>query len=134
MRPPSQPDNLADLAARQTRFERTVATCLCTVPLLFGAQCLLVALAIPIFKDMFADFGSALPAFTLVVFSTRIVWIVVSVGLPAFALFTARKGNPAHAVVFATIAGILLFFIAQTVTVAMLTPVFQMAGVVGSGQ
>ena len=122
------------LEKRLERFERTVATCLCSVPALFGAQCLTVSLALPVFEEMFTGFGSKLPALTTFVFDARAVWILLAIGLPSAALFLARKKKATHAVVFATIAGIALFSVAQFVTVAAFLPVFEMASAVGENK
>lgn len=122
------------LEKRLERFERTVATCLCTVPALFGAQCLAVSLAVPILEEMFVGFGSKLPALTSFVFGARALWVLFSLGLPATALFLARRAKATHAVVFATIAGVSLFFIAQFVTIAAFLPVFELANAVGGNQ
>jgi hypothetical protein len=122
------------LEKRLERFERTVATCLCTVPALFGAQCLIVSLAMPVFEEMYSGFGSKPPALTTFVFGARTVWILIALGLPSVALFLARKKKATHAVVFATIAGIVLFFVAQLVTVAMFFPVFELANAAGGNQ
>jgi riboflavin transporter FmnP len=131
-RSPKMSDEI--LEKRLERSERTVATCLCTVPALFGAQCLTVSLAVPVFEEMFTGFGSELPVLTTFVFGARAVWILLALGLPSVALFLARKKKATHAVVFATIAGIVLFFVAQVVTVAAFLPVFGLANAVGGNQ
>ena len=122
------------LEKRFERFERTVATCLCTVPALFGAQCLTVSLAVPMFRDMYMGFGSKFPAFTAFVFDARAAWILLSLGLPGVAVFLARKKSATHAVVFATISGIVLFLVAQVVTVAAFYPILELANATAGGK
>jgi hypothetical protein len=120
------------LVQRIERFERTVATCLCMVPMLFAGQCLAVSLGIPVFQAMFADFGSPLPALTEFAFAGRPIWILLSVGIPTSAVIMARRGPPGLAVIFATVTGLLLFLLAQFVTASLFLPVFQL-GEVASG-
>jgi hypothetical protein len=117
------------LRLRIERFERTVATCICTISFLFGAQCLGVALSIPIFEKMFADFGSALPGVTTFVFQFRPLWLLLAVGLPLTTLILSRKAPATFSVIFATACGLLLFLIAQFLTGAAFLPIFQLAGV-----
>ncbi len=120
-----------NLVVRVARFERTVATCLCSISFLFGAQCLAVALSIPVFERLFADFGSALPAPTTFVFKLRVVWLLTSIGLPVATLVAARKAQPTSSVIFSTFAGLLLFLLAQFVTFAAFLPILQLGSVAG---
>src|SRR4051812_13348945 len=120
-----------DLVLRLERFERTVATCLCTLPLLFSAQCLLISLGAPVFSAMFADFGAKLPWLTQFVIGTWPLWALVAVAVPIISLVIARRGKATFSIVFSTIAGICMFFIAQLVTGAMFLPIFELGAVAG---
>ena len=124
--------NDEDLVLRLERFERTVATCLCALPLLFSAQCLVVSLSGPVFAAMFADFGAKLPWLTQFVIGTWQAWALVAVAVPIASFVIARKGKTTSSIVFSTIAGIGMFLIAQVVTGAMFLPIFQL-GAVASG-
>lgn len=78
---------------RIERFERNVATCLCAFPILFCAQCIIVAFCAPTFGAMFADFGAALPRPTQLVLDTWGLWAASGIVIPAGILILARKGN-----------------------------------------
>src|SRR5690349_6391707 len=110
--------NNEDLALRIERFERTVATCLCALPLLFSGQCLLVSLNGPVFSAMFSDFGAKLPWLTQFVISSWPVWALVAILVPISSLLVARKGRATFSIVFSTVSGLTMFLIAQIVTAA----------------
>lgn len=120
-----------DLVLRFERFERTIATCLCTVPILFSAQCLLAAISAPVFANMFKDFGAKLPWLTQFVIGTWQFWALVAVAVPIAALIIARKGRATFSVVFSTVTGVAIFFVAQFVTVALFLPIFELGTVAG---
>lgn len=121
-----------NLSARIDKFERTVATCLCAFPILFSAQCVLVALATPTFSVMFADFGAKLPEPTQFVLDTWGLWIALGVVIPVGCLILARKGNPTTSVILSTILGLVLFLLAQALTAGLLMPIFHLGAVSGS--
>jgi hypothetical protein len=121
----------ADLVLRLDRFERTVATCVGTVPLFFSAQCLFASLSCPVFADMFKENGAKLPGPTQFVIGTWQIWALVAVAGPIMTLMMARKGKPTFSVVFSTVAGIAIFLVAQFVTVALFLPIFELAAVAG---
>jgi hypothetical protein len=123
-----------DLLVRVERFERTVATCLCALPTLFSAQCLLAALAAPVFRSMFIDFGAKLPALTQFVISVWPVFAVIALAVPIAALLIARKGRASLSVVFSTVAGISIFVIAQFVTLSLFLPIFELGAVAGGAK
>ena len=118
-----------DLVLRIERFERMVATCLCVVPLLFAGQCLAVVLLAPIFEEMFAGFGSKLPVATEWTLHARPLWLLMALGLPAAALVFSRRGKPTSAVMFSTVSGLVLFLVAQFLTVSLFLPIFALADV-----
>ena len=123
----------ADLLLRIERFERTVATCLCVVPLIFSGQCLLVALGAPAAANMFKDFGAMLPAATQFVLKAWPGLALVSLLVPVFALVVARKVRPIFSVVFSTVCGFIVFLLAQFMTIALFLPIFQLGAVAGGG-
>jgi hypothetical protein len=125
--------NTDDLSARITRFERNVATCLCALPILFSAQCVVVAFGAPAFGAMFADFGAKLPLPTQFVLNTWRVWAAFGLVIPIGCLILARKGNSNISVIVSTTLGVLLFILAQALTVALFLPIFQL-GAVANGQ
>lgn len=118
------------LLNRISRFERTVATCFCIFPILFAGQCLSVSLASPVFADMFADFGARLPTLTVFTIRTSKFWALLALALPIISIYLARKGQPPVAVVFATLSGLMLFFIAQLLTFSLFLPIFELGAVV----
>ena len=125
--------NESELLLRIERFERTVATCLCVVPLLFSGQCLLVALGAPLAASLFKDFGSKLPGPTQFVLSAWPVLALVAVALPLVSFAIARKSSPRASVIFSTVSGLAVFVLAQFTTVALLLPVFQLGAVAAGG-
>ena len=119
------------LLARIDRFERTVATCLCVVPVLFAAQCFFAAIACPVFQSMFADFGARLPALTELAMRTWPFWAAFAVIVPIVTFVVSRKSKPAFSLVFTTASGVVLFAVAQTLTVALFLPIIQLGAVAG---
>ena len=117
------------LLLRLERFERTVATCLCTVPVLFSAQCLLAALSTRVFARMYIDFGARLPWLTRFLIGTWQVWVLLAIAVPIASLVFARKGRATSSVVFSTVAGVAMFFIAQVVSAALFLPLFELGAV-----
>jgi|GEM_PF-5666030 len=122
-----------DINARVLKFERTVATCLCILPVLFAGQCVLVAFTTPTFAVMFADFGSKLPAPTQLIMDVWPVWAATGILLPTLSVLFSRLCSPTFSVVFSTLAGLVLFLAAQFITFALLLPVFQLSAVSGGG-
>jgi len=120
-----------DLEKRLTRFERTVATCLCIVPVLFSAQCFFAALSAPTFGAMFRDFGSKLPWPTQFLLETWGIWVAVSIVIPVASGVFARKGNPHTSILVTTLLGTLIFLIAQCLTAALFLPIAQLGAVAG---
>jgi hypothetical protein len=127
--PPLLPNE--GLIQRVENFERTVATCLCTVPTLFSMQCLWVALVSPAYAGMYANFGSTLPLTTQFVISMRLYWILMALAVPVASLIVARKGRTHFSLVFSTISGLAVFMLAQFLTVALFLPIYQLATVAG---
>jgi hypothetical protein len=122
-----------ELLARVERFERTVATCLSIVPMLFSAQCLVTALGVPVFSAMFEDFGAKLPAVTHFVMSARPLWAAMAICVPITSVVVARKGKASFSVIFSSIMALVMFVVAQLITLALFLPVFQL-GAVASGK
>ena len=120
-----------DLSRKLELFERTVATCLCVVPILFSGQCLVMAYTSPILADALKDFGSNLPWVTQIVIYTRPCWVLAALIIPATALFVARKRPAAYSVVFSTICGLAVFLLAQFITFSLFLPIYQLASVAG---
>ncbi len=118
-----------DLLQRVERFERTVAVCLCVLPALFSLQCVGMALTVPVFKAMFADFGAPLPALTDFVLRMQVLWIAIGLLVPVLCVVRACRGSPRSAVATCTVAGLFVFFLAQFITVAMFMPVLQLGAV-----
>ena len=118
-----------DLSSRVERFEKTVALCLCIVPVIFSAQCLLVSLSAPVFSEMFADFGAKLPTPTRLVLSAWPMFALIAVSVPVTAVIIARRTDARFAIKFATLTGMAMFMIAQCVTVALFLPIFQLGAV-----
>lgn len=115
-------------------FERTVATCLCVVPFLFSAQCFFAAMATPVFKAMFADFGSKLPGLTELVAQTWPAWAAIAVIAPIAALIVSRKAVARTSLIFSTTLGLVMFVVAQTITLALFLPIFQLGAVASGGK
>jgi len=126
-----QETNEEELVLRLDRFERTVATCLCVVPFLFSAQCLLVAISCPVFANMFKDFGAKLPWLTQFVIDTWQVWGLVGVAVPIASLVFARRGRGTSSIVFSTVSGLVVFILAQVLTVSLFLPIFELGTVAG---
>ena len=123
--------NTDDIPKRIERFERTVATCLCAVPLLFSAQCVLAAFSAPTFGAMFADFGAKLPLPTQFILDTWGLWAAFGIIVPIGCFTLARRGSPNLSVILSTILGVAIFLIAQLITGALLLPVFHLGAVAG---
>lgn len=117
------------LLQRVETFEKNVATYLCIVPFLFSAQCFFAAVAAPIFEAMFADFGSKLPAWTSFVMQTWQLWAAVAVVVPILTLLVARKAKSSRALAASAAAGVLMFVIAQAITLALFLPIWQLGAV-----
>ena len=98
-----------EIRKRIERFERTIATCLCAVPLLFSVQCALVAVSAPIFGAMFADFGAALPLPTRFILNTWRLWAAFGIIVPLGSFALARRGSPNLSVIISTILGVATF-------------------------
>ncbi|WP_221030528.1 hypothetical protein [Actomonas aquatica] len=126
---PPLPTSLAELERRHQRFARTVALCLCSLPLLFSAQLLLLWLANPIYADMFADFGAQLPAPTQWLIDYRYGLGLVGVFVPIVSVIAALQADPAKSVLLSTALGLLSFLIAQAASLAMFLPIFQLGAV-----
>ncbi len=120
-----------DPILRIERFEKTVATCLCALPILFSMQCLLAAFSSPVFANMLKGFGAELPWPTQFVIITWQLWALIAVAVPVAVLKVARKGRATFSIVFSTVAGVAMFFIAQFVTAALFLPIFELGAVAG---
>ena len=118
-----------NLILRIERFERTVATCLSAVPLFFAAPCVLLSLCVPAYERMFADFGTKLPGLTEFMFHARLLWLVLSLGLPVVAVIVARRSRPIFAVLFSTVTGFANFLIALFLAVAVSLPIMELGKV-----
>jgi len=121
-----------DLVSRVERFERTVATCLSIIPVLFATQCFFAALGCPAFESMFKDFGAKLPALTSFALSTWGFWLVFAVIAPISGIVVARKSTPKFSVIDSTVSGCVIVLVAQMLTLALFLPIFQL-GAVASG-
>lgn len=120
-----------EIVLRLDRFERTVATCLCAVPFLFSAQCLVAALSCPVFATMYKDFGAKLPGPTQFVIGAWPFWALVALAVPIASLVIARKGRANFSIVFSTVFGLIVFLLAQFLTVALFLPVFELGTAAG---
>jgi hypothetical protein len=127
--PPPPLSSEAELRYRLERFEKTVTMCLCIVPFIFSAQCLFVSLASPIFAAMFSDFGAKLPGPTLLVFSTWRFWAVIAVVVPVAAVIAARQTSATFSLVFSTVSGLVMFLVAQCITLSLCLPIFQLGAI-----
>jgi type II secretory pathway component PulF len=131
---PTMPPPLLDyeeLRSRMERFEKTVALCLCIVPVIFSAQVLFAAFTCPVFSAMFTDFGAKLPAPTRFVLSTWRFWALIGIGVPVVAVILARRAEARFAIKFSAITGIIMFIFAQCITLSLLLPIFQLGAVAG---
>jgi len=118
-----------DILIRVEKFERAVALCLCSIPALFSLQCIGVAVAMPIFREMFGDFGAPLPAFTELVVRFRMLWLLIGIMVPIICILVARRGSPVRSVVISTVAGLSVFFLAQLLTFGLFIPILQLGSV-----
>lgn len=100
-----------DILAKVEKFERTVALCLCSIPVLFSLPCIGVALATPVFRAMFADFGAPLPVFTEFVIKFRALWLIIGIVAPSICIAVARRGQSTKSVVISTAVGLGMFFL-----------------------
>lgn len=121
-----------DIFSRVERFERTVATCLSIIPVLFAAQCFFAALGCPAFESMFKDFGAKLPTLTSFALSTWGFWLVFALIAPISGIVVAQKSTPKFSVIYSTVSGCIIFLVAQTLTMALFLPILQL-GAVASG-
>lgn len=120
-----------DLHLRVSRFEKTVTLCLCIVPFIFSGQCLFSSLSAPVFTGMFADFGAKLPAPTRLVLSIWPFLALLALAVPVSAVIVARRARATYSVLFSTVAGLFMFLVAQSITLSLFLPVFQLGAVAG---
>lgn len=116
----------SDSAARLTRFETTVATCLSIVPLLFSGQCLTAIGAMQASEGIHSDFGAKLPAATQFAISGRPAWLAIAIALPLAAIVLSRIKRPVASVVISTVCGLVLFALAQFLVYATWLPFTEM--------
>jgi hypothetical protein len=95
------------------QFQRTVATCLSIVPLLFAGQGLLAILSSMNTEAVLRDLGTDLPMMTQIAMSWRPIWVGIVIILPLAAVFVSRKRPPVTSVVFSTACGLVLFAVSQ---------------------
>ncbi len=119
---------------RVEKFERTVATCLASVPLLFSLQLLSLSLTARVFQAMFADFGARLPGWTVFVTENWYFWAAFAVITPVVSFTVARKGPARTSVIFSTIASWVSFVAAQSFTIGLFLPIFQLGAVAGGAK
>ena len=118
--------------SRQARLVRFFAFVGCALPAIFALECLLLVLAIPTFRAMFADFGTKLPVLTEWVFD----WCVAIAGLAiaAVAIPAVRywdTGLSREHVVVACVLGLFNFMLAQATLVSLFLPIFTLSAVSG---
>jgi hypothetical protein len=118
-----------NLQLRVSRFEKNVAMCLCVVPFIFSAQCLFSAMSAPVFIAVFADFGVTLPAPTRLVLSTWPFLALLALAAPISAVIVARRARAHFSVIFSTVVGLAMFLVAQSITLSLFLPVFQLEAV-----
>ena len=114
-----------DILNEMAGFQKTVATCLSILPLLFAGQCLAAIGISTTTEGMLRDFGSKLPVVTQIAFSWRPIWLALAIGIPGAAIAISRRKKPIVSVVFSTVAGLVLFGLAQFLTYAMWAPILQ---------
>lgn len=112
----------SDSAARLTRFETSVATCLSIVPLLFAGQCLTAIGAMQASEGMQRDLGVKLPEATQLAISGRLGWLAIAIVLPIAAIVISRIKRPVASVVISTACGLVLFALSQFLTYATWLP------------
>ncbi|PTY01662.1 hypothetical protein DB347_25405 [Opitutaceae bacterium EW11] len=78
---------------------------------------------------MFADFGAPLPALTVFVIRFGPMWALMGAVVPVACVISARRVKPATSVILSTVLGMLLFFLAQLLTLGLFLPVFQLGSV-----
>ena len=119
----------ADIRSEMTRFQRTVATCLSILPLLFAGQCLAAVGMSRSAEGIFREFGTKLPIVTQFAISWRPLWVVVAVAVPISAIVVSRGSKPVRSVIFSTVCGLILFGVAQVLAYAMWAPIVQLGEV-----
>ncbi len=104
------------------------------VPVLFGLQVVGIGLVTPIFRAMFADFGSKLPLLTNLLIDGRFGWLVLGIAIavaPYLILSINKITRPRVSIV--TGLGFIQFGLAQGMTLAVFLPIIQL-GSVAAGQ
>ncbi|HVU17917.1 MAG TPA: hypothetical protein VHD32_13405 [Candidatus Didemnitutus sp.] len=123
--------DFVELRTRVGKFEKSVAYCLCLVPCLFSAQCLCVAGMAPTYQVMFVDFGAKLPTPTVFVTDTWWVWAILGVVAPISTIVVALRARAFRSVIFSTVTGLVMFGVAQAITVSLFLPIIQLGSVAG---
>ena len=116
------------LASRIEKFHRSIATCLCAIPFLFALQCVVVAFFARSLVPLFEDFEVKLPIATHFILNTWYLFPFIGIATPIGVFILARKGNPNTSIITSTIVAIILFVLAQFMTIAAFLPIFRIAG------
>lgn len=120
------------LLARIDSFERTSRTCHQVVLAILSVECLLASLSTPVLAGLYEDFGAKLPPVTSLLIHSWAAWAALAVCLPIVSILVSQKRSASFSLVFSTVAGLVMFVLAQVITVALLLPILQL-GAVASG-
>ena len=113
------------LETRLTRFERTVATCLSFLPLLFAGQCLFITGSSRTIAKLYLGMGVKLSMPNQLLIDSRPLPFLVILALATVSIVVSRVAKPRVSVIVSSLAALVLFALAQMLLFITWVPFFE---------